>query len=256
MTPERLDQLVWGELDGELTGEERAELARELAESADSRTWAEEIRALAGVLQAVPAVPVPPALEAVLRAGLDRRSAQSQRTGNAVGNSAKVIPFRRLSWFQQRREAMGNTKKFTIAAFVAFAIVAVLGLFYPRPDGSTIIGTMGGVEKADRYRAPQIHKGDVALEDAEMHNLLQSDEIKNLLEDEAFRKALASPAVQAALANPAVASALANPAVASALANPALASALANPAFASALANPAVASALANPAFASALANP
>ena len=41
-------------------------------------------------------------------------------------------------------------------ALAVIALVAVIGLFYPRPVGTNVAGTIGGVQKAERYRAEQV----------------------------------------------------------------------------------------------------
>ena len=46
-----------------------------------------------------------------------------------------------------------STRNWIIAGAIAvIAIVAVLGLFYPRPQGGQVAGTIGGVQKAERDR--------------------------------------------------------------------------------------------------------
>jgi anti-sigma factor RsiW len=51
---DRLEQLLWAELDGALSAEERAELAAELAASDSARELAAEVRALAVELDRLP----------------------------------------------------------------------------------------------------------------------------------------------------------------------------------------------------------
>jgi hypothetical protein len=46
-------------------------------------------------------------------------------------------------------ENKGSVRTWIIAgAIIAIAVIAVLGLFYPRPDGRNVAGTIGGVQKA------------------------------------------------------------------------------------------------------------
>ena len=60
----------------------------------------------------------------------------------------------------------------------AVLVVAVLSYYsfvYPWPNEAELAGTIGGVEKADKYRSEQITDQDVQLSDDELQALLQSD---------------------------------------------------------------------------------
>ena len=90
-----------------------------------------------------------------------------------------------------------STRNWIIAgAIIVIAIVAVLGLFYPRPQGGQVAGTIGGVQKAERYRSEQITDKDVILNHPEVQALLQNDQIQKLINSKEFQALAASKAYQ------------------------------------------------------------
>ena len=51
------------------------------------------------------------------------------------------------------------------AAAVAIVVIAYMATLYPWPSSSDFAGTIGGVNKAKKYRAEQISDNDVVLKD-------------------------------------------------------------------------------------------
>ena len=85
------------------------------------------------------------------------------------------------------KNPLGRGKKtFLIAsALIAVIAVAYFSFISPPPEAEDVRGTIGGVEKAEKYRAEQITDKDVILQDPEIQELLQNDMIHNLLTSKA-----------------------------------------------------------------------
>jgi len=73
---------------------------------------------------------------------------------------------------------------------VVLVVLRVLNIF-PATDKAE--GTIGGVEKVERFRGQQMTIKDVKTDDPEVTRFIQSAEFQNLLKDENFRILLANP---------------------------------------------------------------
>jgi len=67
-------------------------------------------------------------------------------------------------------------------------VVAYVAFFYPWPNESATVGTIGGVQKADRFRADQVTAADVSLKDAQLQVLLQNDQVLKFVRSDAFKQ--------------------------------------------------------------------
>src|SRR6267143_1877594 len=132
---------------------------------------------------------------------------------------------------------------------VAMAAAVYFSFFYP-PSGKQVTGT---IAPAARYRAEQIGKADVKVEETDITRWTQTAEFDHLSKDPAARKLFANAAFRNALANDAFRNALGSDAFRSALNSDAFRSALSSEAFRSALSSEAFRSALSSEAFRSAL---
>ena len=65
-----------------------------------------------------------------------------------------------------------------VGALVAVALVAYLAISGFPPSGDEVVGTIGGVKKAERYKSDQISNEDIQLNDAEIQKLLQSGDVR------------------------------------------------------------------------------
>ncbi|PYU69650.1 MAG: hypothetical protein DMG49_12775, partial [Acidobacteria bacterium] len=101
---------------------------------------------------------------------------------------------------------------------VAMAAAVYFSFFYP-PSGKQVTGT---IAPAARYRAEQIGKADVKVEETDITRWTQTAEFDHLSKDPAARKLFTNAAFRSALANDAVRDALRNAAVRDALANSAV----------------------------------
>ena len=76
-----------------------------------------------------------------------------------------------------------------IAASTVIVIAIVyLVLVYPWPN-ENVTGTIGGVEKANKYQKEQITSKDVAVHAGDIQQLLQNDKIQKMINDPNFRTA-------------------------------------------------------------------
>src|SRR5690606_5169539 len=91
-----------------------------------------------------------------------------------------------------------NRKTYFIVGAAVVALALVLYFAYSRfPPAAGVAGTLAGgdttlagVERADRYRAPQIDAGDVVLDNANLQLILQDPDIVEALRSDTLRTAL------------------------------------------------------------------
>lgn len=103
---------------------------------------------------------------------------------------------------QQNPARSGRKVTLVLAGVVLAAVVVIYFAFlYPPTSDENLRGTIGGVEKAERYRAEQIGEADVVLQDPEIQDLLQRDDFQRLIASDDFRKLLARSDVRELLAN-------------------------------------------------------
>lgn len=82
---------------------------------------------------------------------------------------------------------------FVISGIVVAAVVIVyFSFFYPPVSEESLTGTIGGVEKAERYRGEQPQAEDLTIDTSSVNRFIQSAEWQNLRRDENFRKCVQS----------------------------------------------------------------
>ena len=97
------------------------------------------------------------------------------------------------------------TKKVLLGATTAVATIAIIGyaiVGYP-PSGFDA-GTIGGVQKAERYRGRTLTEKDVTLSNPAVKALFQDDKILKLVKSSEFRAALNNEAFHDLLNNEAL----------------------------------------------------
>jgi hypothetical protein len=150
------------------------------------------------------------------------------------------------------RDKNGKAKKSIVLGTVFLVAAATIGyfsFFYP-PSGKHLTGT---IAPADRYRAEQIGKDDVKVEETDVTRWTQTAEFDRLSKDPAARKLFANAAFRNALTNDAFRNALKDDAFRNALTNDAFRNALKDDAFRDALRSDAFRDALRSDAFRDAL---
>jgi len=80
-----------------------------------------------------------------------------------------------------------------IAVFAVVLILVLLRVFdvWPKPESTE--GTIGGVEKVDRFRGEQLSMGDIDCDDPETARFIQSAEFQNLMKNASFQSVLNHP---------------------------------------------------------------
>lgn len=232
---EREEALVHAALDGELTGDERAELDALLARDEEARRRFASLQRLAGIVEELGSATPPADLSrAVANIVWNRTSTGGPRGRNIEGGA-----------FMARKVLIG----LAAAAAVVLVTFAIVG--YP-PVGKETQGTVG---QAQRYQAaqPQLAAKDVKLGDTAAQQFMQTDVFDRLIKDESARKLLSDATVREALTNQALVAGLRDQAAAQLLSDAAVAQLLSNDSVARVLSNDAVAHALTSEASAQAL---
>ena len=84
----------------------------------------------------------------------------------------------------------GKAKMFFGVTLLVGILVGYFAAGYIPPEGD-VAGTIGGVKKAEKYRAEQITDADVILQNPEVQDLLQNDQFHKMLRDPKFKKLMA-----------------------------------------------------------------
>jgi hypothetical protein len=196
-----LDALLQGALDNTLTAEERAQLARELADNPDARARAARLTELSSLLDSLGPAEAPPGLVGNVLAQVSHRP-QALRPSSTI----------------QRGVAVNKKILFGLAA--AAAIVLAVITYNSNPPAT--VGTEATIGAAQRAQTPQIAAKDVKLGDTSTQDVLQTETFDAIMKDEAVRTALQDPEIRAQLQNAEVRSALQDEAIRTALADPQL----------------------------------
>jgi hypothetical protein len=163
-----LEALLQGALDNTLTADERAELARILAESPEARERAAELSALTGLIESLGPADAPAGL-------VDNVLAQ-------VSHHPHVI---RHATFQR---GIAVNKKILFGLAAAAAIVLAVITYNSNPPAT--VGTEATIGAAQRAQAPQIAAKDVKLGDTSTQDILQTETFDAIMKDETLRNML------------------------------------------------------------------
>jgi len=66
-------------------------------------------------------------------------------------------------------------------AVVVVGLILYFAFLYPPSSTEDLKGTIGGVQKAEKYQSNQLAEGNVHLSDSELQDLLQNDEFTRLI---------------------------------------------------------------------------
>ena len=212
-----LDALLHGALDNTLTAEERAQLARELAENPDARARAARLTELSALLDALGPAEAPPGL-----------------VGNVLSQVSHRPQALRPSSTIQRGVAVNKKILFGLAA--AAAIVLAVITYNSNPPAT--VGTEATIGAAQRAQAPQIAAKDVKLGDTSTQDVLQTETFDAIMKDEAVRTALQDAEIRAQLQRADLRQSLQDSAIRKALNDPDLMRKLQEPSLARALNDP------------------
>ncbi len=201
MTDQRAQDLLQRALDGRATADERRELD---AHAAAHPTFAAEHADLELLVQMLEEEEEqdPPAdltdhvmrrIAARTTRGEATRGRTPQTTSHDTSQHALHPTEETMTIQQSRRGIIIGGVAFAAIAIIVFAIVS------PWPAEDQTAGTMGGVQKAEKYRNTQITTSDVALSNPEIQTFLQSDAFARIQRDPELQAALNSAEVKARL---------------------------------------------------------
>ena len=187
-------------LAGEASPEEQAALDRMVAADPAVRAMMESRGRLFSALRRVRAAE-PPAdlrdsiLDAVRKAAVTtaQRAGRTTRAEEEANGEEFDVPeglWARLFNPNRRRSQMSNKKWILGAAAGVAVVVAFLAMRNPN-QGTNAQGTIGA---ANRYQSEQISGKDVALDNQQVANFIQSDTFRKLAANPAFREAAKSDA--------------------------------------------------------------
>jgi hypothetical protein len=256
-----IEALVQGALDGSLSPDEQRAFDRLLADDADVRARADELRQLSALLEPLGSVEAPATLAADV---LTQIQSVKETRGRLVDFSSSEqvgrTPGARHS-VPRGGTAMNKRMIWGLAA-AAVLVLAVVGyIASPRVDE----GTQATIGTAQRYQAPQIEAKDVAVGDTSVQALMQTETwdaivkdetLRTLLQDANFRAKLQDAELRKGLQDAELVQALRNPELAKKLADPELAKKLSDAELARKLSDPELARKLADAEFAKKLDDP
>ena len=178
-------ELIHREVDGENTPEASAQV-RELVEAQpEARVLLTSLRELDTLFGQVSDRAPPASLRSSLRSVVAPKPiAQPKQSINEWA----VQQWNGISTFMGE---LMSTKKVLLGATTAVALIAIIGYFivgYP-PSGNDA-GTIGGVQKADRYRGRTLTDADISLSNPAVKALFQNDKVLTLVKSDKFRRAM------------------------------------------------------------------
>jgi len=197
MLNENQIEIIHREADGENTPAESAQV-RELVEAQpEAMALLTSLRELDTMFGRVPERAPSASLKSSLRSVVSPRPIPQQQT-------QKVNRWAAQQWsgISNFMGELMSTKKLMLGATTAVALIAIIGyaiVGYP-PSGNDA-GTIGGVQKADRYRGRTLTEKDVTLSNPEIKALFQNDAVLKLVKSSEFRAALNNDAFHDLLNN-------------------------------------------------------
>jgi UDP-N-acetylglucosamine transferase subunit ALG13 len=207
MIPDKYVDLIHRAVFDTVTDKERRELEAYVEKNPGARSLLEDMGRMAGMMKEETDVEPPANLRKrimnlveakqheMARVKMVRESgvAKSERTerGIVMAEVPGRKPFsRRTGWL--------------IGGGIAIvAVVLVVAFLYQPPSQTDVRGTIGGAERASKYRAGQIADADVVLENPEFQQLLQNDKVQDLVKSPEFQNLMGDAAFLELLNEPA-----------------------------------------------------
>lgn len=184
-------ELVHGEVDGTNAPAETAAAKALMEREPEAAALAADLQRMSAMLDQVGDQAPSPQLRAAILASVPVRA-------RAAEGSIALLPRLRAYVQDTARHLHAATpaKKLRLVGMAAVAIVVIVGgsLVDFAPSGAEVgtIGgeSMGGVQRASRFRGRTMTDGDVAIGNADLATLLQNPDVVRLLNDESFRNVL------------------------------------------------------------------
>ena len=130
-------------------------------------------------------------------------SLRDQRTESRSHRPTRTTLEREGTTTMTHTPARKTNRRLVLIAAVGVAAIGLalaIGSNFP-PTAEETAGAIGGVERAERYRAETIKPEDITLDAPEVQEVVQSDEFQEILANPELREALASDAMRAVLSN-------------------------------------------------------
>jgi hypothetical protein len=151
MKREEYQELIYRELDGDLSPAEHSRLEEVLASDSEARQFRDECRSMFDALGAVPRVEPSPELKKII---LNTIIAPVPHGRRSLFHTIKSL----ITFSPTQEVAMKN--KLIIGGALAAIAVLYFAVLYPWPSDSEMFGTIGGAKK---YRSEQITDKDVVV---------------------------------------------------------------------------------------------
>ena len=189
--------LIHREVDGENNSEASAEVRMLVATQPAALTLMTGLQSLDALFREVPFREPPPRARQAIYKAVSLNARESPRAGQTQGTTQAIARWAALQWngVSNFMGELMSTKKILIGATTAVAAIAIIGyLTVGFPPSVFEAGTIGGVQKAERYKGKTISEGDVTLSNPQIYALFQNDQILKLVKSEVFREVMSSDA--------------------------------------------------------------
>ena len=205
MIPEKYTEMIHRAIFETISERERGELDRYLSENPEAAALYDDLARMSGLMSETPGVEPPAGLKRRILNLVEAKQCEMERERGRSKSEEKT-------WKQRGgvimadtpgRRPFGRRTGWLIGGAVAVvAIVLVIAFVSQPPSRDAAKGTIGGAEKAAKYRAGQISETDVVLENPEFQQLLQNDQVQDLVRSPEFQKLMNDAAFLALLNDP------------------------------------------------------
>jgi len=157
-------------LDGTLTEEEQRAWHAWLQQHPGDQALYEEQAEMTRLLERMPEAEPPAHLSVQIMRSVRKKKAEKHTLTQLI--------------FHRQEDPMSPKYKWLLIGAAAVVVVGVLiSRFYPWPPESATQGTIGAVQKADKYESGQMSSQDVTLTDSELQQLLQNETVQKIIAD-------------------------------------------------------------------------
>jgi hypothetical protein len=209
MTPEKLADLINRAVFDGISDRERHELDARLAADADARRLYDDLARMAALLKGCAEVEPSANLKKRIINLVEARKLEMEKQQDRLGS--RDVKGGIVVADVAGKKSIGRRTGWLIGAGVAVvAIVLVVAFTSQSPSDKDVKGTIGGAEKAAKYRAGQIGSADVILENPEFQQMLQNDKVQDLVRSPEFQKMMNDAAVVSLLNDQAFVALLSN----------------------------------------------
>ena len=188
-------ELIHREVDGENSPEASAEVRELVATQPEALTLMTSLQSLDALIREVPTREPPPGSRQSIQKAMSLNPRASPKSGQGQGTQA-ITGWAAQQWngISNFMESLMLTKKVLLGATTAVAAIAIIGYaVVGYPPSVFDAGTIGGVQKAERYKGKTAET--VTLASPEIQALLQNDKILKLVRSDVFREVMRDDAM-------------------------------------------------------------